>query len=452
MTAVHPPATVLRRAAARTGSLGAIAVLGFGLGAGAAIAAPPSGVPVNEQVALVNGSDAQHGGKSRASSSASVTSYDGRWVAFSTDAALVPWDRNGTDDVYLRDTQDRITILVSARGRTVGNDASFEPTVSGDGRFVAFTTMATNLVEGTGSKYLDVVVRDMYAARGGITLASVDQRGRVPGGKAGGNSFAPVISGNGRFVSIQTFARLAPTDRDRTEDVYVRDLRRGRTQQASLAPKTGKDIVGNMLNGDISDDGRLVTFGQDRQLWVRDLVAGTTREVHREPGRAPCQPVPAGSAGRPTISGNGRYVAFSSCAAYLPGDHAIPQIYRLDLRTQRVVQVTDGESESYLPSLSRSGRHLGFGSAAGDLVAGDDEGQPDAFVKDLATGVVQRASQGPTGAGGTTWSATSSVAISGDGHTLVYESYAQNLVPGDASDQMEVFAWRDGTQPTPDRD
>jgi hypothetical protein len=81
---------------------------------------------------------------------------------------------------------------------------------------------------------------------------------------------------------------------------------------------------------------------------------------------------------------------------------------------------------------------------ASNLVAGDDEGQTDAFVADLATGTVTRASHTPSGAGGNSTSASTQAAISADGQTLVYTSYADNLVPGDKLDLEEVIAWRSG--------
>ncbi len=392
----------------------------------------------NEQVALVNGTDKQLPAKSHINGTAAVSSADGRYVVFSTDAALVPADKNGLDDVYRRDTQTGTTLLVSRRGATIGNDYSFEPTISANGRLVAWTTWATNLAKDTNGSTLDVLVKDLKT--NAIRRVSVTSKER----QTSGNSFAPVISGNGRFVSFQTFGRFGRKDQDSKEDVYVRDLRAGKTRQASLAPGTNKDIPGAMLNGDISDDGTKVVFGRNTKLWVRDMVAGQTTLFHSEPASAPCQPEPTGSAGRPVISGNGRYVAFSSCAASLPGETGeFVDIYRLDLTTGDLVAAhTQGNGHSFLPSLSRSGRYLGFGSEASNLVAGDDEGQTDAFVADLRTGTVVRASQNAAGVGGNSISASTAAAISADGQTLVYTSYADNLLRGDRYDEEETFVWR----------
>ena len=395
--------------------------------------------PHNEQVVLVNGTDAQADDKSAISGTGQVSSYDGRFVVFSTAAALVPRDRNQLDDVYLRDTVDGITILVSRKGTRPGNDYSIEPTISNDGRFVAFTTFATNLVDDANGSVLDVVVKDLFTGR--IRLASVGPNGR----QRKQNSFSPVISGNGKRVAFQTFAAFGAKDGDKREDVYLRDLSHHWTRQMSVTPK-GTDVRPSVLVGDVSDRGDLVTFGDSNDLWVRHAGTGRTTRFWHEPDSPPCQPFPAGSAGRPVISGNGRYVAFSSCASKLPGPDAHGQVYRMDLADREITLVSRaaraGNADSFLPSLSRSGRFVGFASDASNLAGVDSGTNPDAFVADLRDGSIVRASQDASGTESNNWSASTGAAISGDGHTLVYESYATNLVENDAFDWEEVFAWR----------
>jgi Tol biopolymer transport system component len=394
----------------------------------------------NEQVVLVNGTNAQADAKSMANGTAQVSSADGRFIVFSTPAALVPEDTNDLDDVYLRDTGDGITILVSRKGTTPGNDYSLEPTISNDGRYVAFTTWSTNLVKDTNGSSLDVVVKDMVTSK--LRLVSADSSGR----QFKKNSFFPVISGNGKRVAFQTYAPFGKKDQDRNEDVYVHDLAKGWTRQVSLTPK-GRDVRGPVADGDISDDGTLVTFGNDTDLWVRDLSTGRTARFWHEPAAAPCTGLPAGSAGRPVISGNGAYVAFSTCATKIPGsDGEFGQVYRMRLSNRSIRLVSDtghgpANGHSYLPSLSRTGRYVGFGSDATDL-APDTGSDPDAFVADLRTGTITRASQASDGAESNNWSASTAAAISGDGHSLVYESYATNLVDADQYDWEEVFVWR----------
>jgi Tol biopolymer transport system component len=434
----HHPFSRLRTPAVAAGlALAATATTVLGAAAAPAYAAGSH----NEQVVLVNGTNAQADAKSMANGTAQVSSADGRFVVFSTDAALVPGDSNGLEDVYLRDTLDDITILVSRTGGTPGNDYSLEPTISDDGRYVAFTTWATNLVKDTNGAVLDVVVKDMYSGR--LRLVSVDSAGRQ---SPKGNSFFPVISGNGKRVSFQSFAPLGRKDADKREDVYVRDLAHHWTKQVSLNV-AGRDVTRPVIDGDISDNGNLVTFGTANDLWVRNVATATTTRFWHELDSPPCQPFPSGSAGRPVISGNGDYVAFSTCATKIPGaDGQHGQVYRMKLSDRSITLVSatghgPADADSYLPSLSRSGRYVGFGSDATDL-APDTGTDPDAFVADLRTGTVTRASQASDGTESNNWSASTAAAISGDGQSLVYESYATNLVDGDRYDWEEVFVWR----------
>ena len=402
-----------------------------------------AGLPAhNEQVVLVNETNAQVDAKSAISGTGQVASYDGRFVVFSTAAPLVAIDTNDTDDVYLRDTTDGITILVSQKGGKPGNDASFEPTISDDGRYVAFTSWATNLFKDANGVTLDVAVKDLFSDKTRLVSSTTS------GKQYRKNSFAPVISGDGSRVSFQSFAPFGAKDQDKREDVYVRDLAHHWTKQASLTPK-GKDVRQSILNGDISDNGNLVTFGEANNLWVRNVNKGTTLRFWHEPDAPPCQGFPVGSAGRPVISGDGTYVAFSSCAEKLPGPATHGQLYRMKLATGKITLVTKpqvsgkaGNADSFLPSLSRSGRYVGFGSDASNLAGVDTGTNTDAFVADLKRGTIVRASQAPDGTEGGSWSASTGAAISGDGHTLVYESYATNLVAGDQFDWEEVFAWR----------
>jgi Tol biopolymer transport system component len=396
----------------------------------------------NEQVALADGTDKQLPEKSHINGTAPVASADGRYVVFSTEAALVATDTNGDEDVYRRDTVEGTTLLVSVNERgKVGNDHSFEPTISSDGRYVAFTTWATNLAKGdTNGSTLDVLVKDLQ--RDVLQRVSVTSKEQ----QSGKNSFSPVVSGNGRFVAFQTFGRYGVKDQDNKEDVYVRNLRQGTTRQASLLPGTDADVRGPVLNGDISDDGGKVVFGYNRNLWVRNMRTGVTTLFHHEPSPAPCQDIPAGSAGRPVISGDGRYAAFSSCAAALPGEKGdFVDVYRVNLATGETQRVhAQGNGHSFLPSLSRDGRYVGFGSEATNLVNGDDEGQTDAFVADLVAGTVVRVSHASSGVGGNSTSGSTAVSVSADGQTLVYTSYADNLVPGDRFDFEEAIVWRSG--------
>lgn len=420
----------------RAGTAAGIALAALAVAVPAALA---GGTAHNEQVVLSDGTDAQHAISSDVSGAGQVISADGRYVVFSTAAPLVAMDKNDVDDVYRRDTVDGRTVLVSQRNGRPGNDYSFEPTISANGRKIAYTTYATNLT-GTRDRNksaLDVVVTNVNTGR----TVRVSQS--TAGFQREQNSFSPVISGNGRVVAFQSFASFDVRDDDRREDVYAHKLATGKTVQVSLHPD-GRDVRARVLVGDISDNGELVTFGDANHLWIRNLHEKATVRFWQEPDSPPCQDAPIGSAGRPVLSGDGRYAAFSSCATDLPGeDGQATDIYRFDLVNGQIVRAHPaGNGNSYIPTLSRDGRFVGFGSEATDLVEGDTEGQPDAFIADVMTGEVLRTSQGPGGPGGNDWSATTGAVVSDDGNSMAYSSYADNLVDNDTFDHREVFVWR----------
>jgi Tol biopolymer transport system component len=425
-----------RRTAVALAGLGVLALTTTGT---SALAASEPERPYNEHVALTTQTQYQLDYSSYLAGAGQAASHDGIYVVFETAAPLVPGDDNEVEDVYLRDFSSDVTVLVSSRKGEEGNDISSEPTISADGRYVAFTTWSTNLVKNdTNGSTLDVVVKDMQTDT--ITLASVTNGGK----QKDGSSQTAVISDDGSSVSFQSHARLVRTDVDNhREDVYVRDLEGRRTYHVSRLPN-GKDIEGHVGNGDIAGTGDVVVFGNANNLWWHDVPENRTIRFWHEPDEPPCQPNPTGSAGRPAISGNGRYAAFASCAVALPGEdghHA--DVYRMRLRTGEITRVhKNGNGDSFLPSLSRSGRYVGFASEASDLVASDDAGMPDAFFADTETGEILRASEAPDGTDGDNWSATTDISISGDGRTLVYTSYAHNLIQGDAYDKPEAVAWR----------
>ncbi|GAA1477064.1 hypothetical protein GCM10009623_15100 [Nocardioides aestuarii] len=392
-----------------------------------------------EQVAVVDGTGEQLPFSSGGSGTGQLTSADGTRTVFATDAPLVASDDNGIEDVYVRDTVAGTTTLVSQRDGHPGNDFSANPTISADGQRVAFITWATDLTgaEDTNGSELDAVVADL--GTGDIELVSQT----TAGFQRDRSTVDAVISGDGRFVAFQTFGSFGIKDDDRKEDVYVRDLEAGRTTQVSLLPNTNRDVRGSVLVGGISDDGTRVTFGDANHLWMRDTAARRTTRFWQEPDSPPCQPFPSGSAGRPAISGNGRFAAFASCATDLPGENGkATDVYRVNLASGRIVRVNKvGNDHSFLPSLSRTGRFVAFGSDASNLVAGDDEGKVDAFLTDLRERTTIRVSQAADGTGGNRQNGANDVVVNRTGTAVSFQTYADNLVPGDTQDQREVLVW-----------
>ncbi len=373
---------------------------------------------------------------------APAISADGRYVAFDSEAAdLVPRDNNRVPDVFVRDRRTGRTsrVSVSSEGHE-GDRGSFTPAISGDGRWVAFVSEATDLVPKDTNGDPDVFLHDRRSRR--TVRLSLASDGRET---TGGTS--PVISRNGRYVvyNVGTPLRSVGDDSD-LAGLFVYDTK---TRKRSRLP----GVAG--VDPSISADGRFVAFSSE----VRDLVPGDSNRVvdcfvlDRRTKRI--SRVSVGAKGRQgngestgaVISANGRYVAFSSSATNLiRGDtNRADDIYVRNLRerTTRRVSVPPGGGQadgiSGGPVLSASGRYLLYLSAAGNLVRGG-RGQADFHIYwgDLRTGALRRVTASPTGRPANAES-TSFPALSADGRTVAFGSRASNLVPGDTNGRDDIF-------------
>lgn len=259
------------------------------------------------------------------SSSPSI-SADGRYVAFQSEAAsLVPGDTNGVDDVFVHDRVLATTTRVSVDASGVqGNGASQRPWVSADGRYVAFDSTASNLVSGDTNVVGDVFVVDR--STGLIAKASVDSLG-VQGN---GNSFRPSLSADGRYVTFTSPAtNLVPADTNGRYDVFVHDRQTGTTSRESVSSSGLQSSDGSTDFSVISESGLYVAFSSSatnlvsgdtnglRDVFVRDRALGTTTRVSVSASGA--QGVNYSS--YPSLSADGRYAAFVSKAPLASGEN-----------------------------------------------------------------------------------------------------------------------------------
>jgi len=376
-------------------------------------------------------------------------SADGRYVAFGSDATnLVPGDTNARFDAFVRDRQSGTTERVSVTsGAVEGNDNSGEPSISADGRYVAFESFATNLVPGDSNGTYDIFVRDRQS--GTTERVSV----ATGGAQANSNSRFPSIAANGLCVAFWSQAtNLVPGDTNGFQDVFIRDRLGATTERVSVASggAQANDISGL---SSISADGRYVAFespatnlvpGDTNALWdafLRDRLLGTTERVSVASNGTQGN----GHGGDPSISTDGRYVAFESAANNLvSGDtNGTFDIFvrdRLAGTTERVSidsLGTQGDGSSLDCSISPDGRCVAFQSAATNLVAGDTNSTSDIFVRDSGAGRTERESTGPGGAQGDSDSSGSS--ISADDRFVAFESLATNLVVGDTNGSKDIF-------------
>jgi Tol biopolymer transport system component len=320
-------------------------------------------------------------------------SRSGRYVLFYSEATnLVAGDTNGVGDVFLRDRKLGKTTRVSiGAGGVQGNGPGNGGTISGSGRFVAFLSEATNMVAGDTNGFSDLFVRDRKLRT--TTRVSVSSNGAQADHDAGN----PSISADGRFVAFQSAAStLVAGDTNATWDIFVRDRRKRTTKRVSVS-RTGGNANGSSEFPEISDDGSVVVFMSQASnlvrrdtngrydVFARDRRAGKTERLSRSAGGA------GGNfeSGSPAISANGRFVAFESSATNLvPRDtNGASDIFLVDRRLDRIRRVSvdgrrrQGLDSSMLPDLSADGRFVGFTSRANNLIPGDTNLVPDIFVR-----------------------------------------------------------------------
>jgi Tol biopolymer transport system component len=271
-----------------------------------------------------------------------------------------------------------------------------------------------------------------------------------------GDSTSPSISADGRYVAFASHAsNLVSLDTNGSSDVFVHDRQSGTTERVSVGPAGAQANDGTFGPVSISADGRYVAFASvatnlvsgdwndTEDVFVHDRQSGTTECVSVSTGGVQGNS-PTYSA---LISADGRHVAFASYASNLVGGdtNETPDVFvrdRESATTERVsVDSAGGEAQAnslcFLLSITPDGRYVVFSSNASNLVSGDTNGRLDVFVRDRESGTTERVSVGAGGAQGNDQSQFAS--ISADGRSVVFTSAADNLVSGDTNSDMDVF-------------
>lgn len=327
----------------------------------------------------------------------------------------------------------------------LANYGSRETEISADGRFVAFRSGASNL-DGQASGQQDVYVHDLLLHR--TERVSLTETGDF----ADGWSDLPKISGDGRFVAFVSYAsNLVPGDLNGARDVYLRDRLLETTLHVSLS-STGEQSNNDSWPASISGDGRYVLFstrsakmhpdGNTRShFYLRDTVNEiTTRTTETTLGVAANQDCKHGF-----LSAGTDWVVFSTISTNLGGGggNARDDIYLRDLSsgvTEWISQTpSGGEPDGHCrrPSISADGRWIAFMSNATNLVAGDTNGAMDIFLHDRSTGTTQRINRRYDGS--ESLGPCDFPRISADGNTIVFQSSDSMLVPGDTNGTNDVF-------------
>lgn len=412
------------------------------------LAVPSHATTVTTRVSV--SSDGTQAG-SRSFSHLPTLSRSGRLVVFSSSATnLVANDTNHRHDVFLHDTSTGETTRVSVKsnGDQAAGGGSFEPALSPGGRFVAFTSQATNLVDNDMNGQADVFVHDRTT--GETTRVSVASDGSEG---ISAWSLAPDISKGGRFIAFESGApNLVPDDTNDRADVFVHDRITGETTRVSIASDGSQSGAGSFGSHKpaLSSDGRLVAFSShaddlvpgdgngSADVFVHDSITGDTSRVSVNSDGVETHG-PGGCCPAVAISSDGRVVAFDSRATDLVANdlNQASDVFVHNLATGQTERVSatiggiDADGGSFGPTLSQRGRYVGFYSVASNLIPQDTNNAPDVFLYNRQTGALVRMSVSSNGSQGNKSSLVPD--ISGHGEAVTFESEASNLVPGDTN-------------------
>ncbi|MGD9697270.1 MAG: calcium-binding protein [Thermoleophilia bacterium] len=400
-------------------------------------------------------SRATGGAPGNAHSDAPSMSADGRYVAFTSEAHNLSDENNdGYTAVYVRDRQSGTLTLVSRASGAAGlaaDGVSGEPAISADGRRVAFTSTADNLSVDDQNGVFDVFVRDL--ATNETRLVSRQTGGAGAGGDA--HSSSPSISADGRYVAFASQAdNLSGADNFDAFDVFVRDLDAATTTLVSRATgASGAGGDGGSAVPSISASGARVAFlsaatnlgggPAELDVYLRDVPTATTVLVSRASGGAGA-PADADSF-TPAISADGRRVVFPSLADNLDptADPGAVNVFVRDVVSSTTTTVApqgaDNEVSPARSALSADGRLVAFASSAPGLSSEDADPVRDVFVRDLQTGATMLASRAAGAAGAPGDAESAHPVLSADGALVAFDSVATNLSADDVDPVRDVF-------------
>lgn len=388
----------------------------------------------------------------RSFSADAAVSANGRYIAFTSSADnLVGADTNRSPDVFIRDRgtgqTERVSVGAGGAQARRTSSGSGQPAISGDGRYVAFTSAAPNLVVGDTNRAPDVFVRDRVA---GVTVRVSLATG---GEQARRDSGLPAISADGRVVAFVSAApNIVAGDTNRTLDVFVRDLTTGRSERVSVS-SSGAQARGTWRSRDsyrpaLSADGAIVAFASpasglvasDRNraddVFVRDRPAGATNLVSVDSVGA--QRRLGGSRG-PSLSADGRLVAFDSVAGFDTSDtNGASDVYVRDRQGATTSWASPGTDDrgSNAAALSGDGRYVLFDSRS-QLLASDTDGFSDIYRYDRTTATTTLASV-DTGYGRAGTGSAAQPSSSTAGLVVAFTS-AGGLIPDDTTPAPDVL-------------
>jgi len=366
--------------------------------------------------------------------SASI-SADGRFVAFAQGGAplVAGVPDSALTHVYVRDLLDGTTEIVDVSDSGIaGTGHALAPSISADGRFVAFESEADDLVAGDTNVASDVFVRDRAAGTTSRVSIAAD------GSEGNDSSNEPSISADGNKVAFSSYAdNLVLDDWNGSGDIFVRDRNAATTVRASVMSNGDEgDLCEDSYEPSISGDGNVVAFttyesfilgdtNDEEDVYVHEMMTAKTKIISTRMSNVS----PDGGFGPPDVSGDGRYVAFNSYGPLDGGTTPLAlEVFVRDrsaATTERISVAAGGALSNGIssdPTISADGRYVAFRSAASNLVAGDTNADDDVFVRDRTAAATTLVSRDVLlgQLGGTTYGGT----ISGDGKMIAFTTPA----------------------------
>lgn len=392
----------------------------------------------------------------------SSVSSNAQYVAFASDADnLVANDTNGCADVFVRNRLQGTNILVSVGTNGFGaNGISSEPSISGDGRFVAFSSYAANLVPLDTNGLQDVFLRDLQAGTNSLVSVSAN------GGGGSGYSHSPVVSSDGRFVSFRSQAKnlVSGSFGSFGENLFLRDLQlmtnyamtTGYVASASMsldgrfvafigvavgnsspylyvwdslaAKRIYTNTSNSLIDVALSPDGRWLAYVTTTALNAYDLIGRSNLSIIT--GSTDFAPIRSGM----QFSADDRFLVFSTRRKVVPEDlNGTYDVYLHDFQTGTNLLVSHSYNStnaaadiSDAPSISPDGRFVAYRSSANNIVPSDNNNASDTLLYDRLHGSTTLVSVNEAGLATATGFSQLPV-FSRDGNSLVFKSYAANL-------------------------
>lgn len=381
-------------------------------------------------------------------------SANGRFVVFESKATnLVPHDGNERTDIFVFDLESRSTRRVSVAFDGSGaNGDCFQPTISADGRRVAFLSTATNLVHDDTNGCADVFVRDLTTQE--TFRASITHDGKQSNAPSG----APFLTPDGRTVVFQSAAsNLVPGDTNGKSDIFVHNLAAAQTLRITMG-FDGSEANGDSICPSASDHASVIVFSSNASNLVPQDGNGTMDVFAFERRTGKVSRISASSAGEGNglsktsgpgsrcISNDGRLIVFESGASnLLHGDsNGKIDVFVFD-RQQGVlsrasVSTSGAQSDEDCSGaeISANGRSVVFQSASKMLAEGKSTSSADVFLRDLPTAQTARVSMGQEGGEPDFHCVRPTVGFNGS--VVMFESQATNLVDNDNNAVSDIFA------------